>query len=214
METVEQNVNPVETPAEVEPKEAPVEQDKPTLTASQQLDNSIKIATMQQVALNQLVQLGIRNYIGEMCRPKLSGAERVAVAKSLERAILAGLDYGVDVAKVNLDQKGKFAKVENSFAAHIARCKENGMILTAYNFERVEKDKEDGTYVKPSEPEVVEEVKNKLGLTEEQIEALETMTPKEKKIYLKTKGDTHVENKEANEEINKNKTNEEGLLNV
>lgn len=122
--------------------EGPLELETPVLTPEQEKENSIKVAKMHQVALNQLIQLGLRNYIAMLSAPKTSGAKRLAIAQSLERAIMAGLDYGVDVAQPQLNQKGEFAKVENSFAAHIARCKENGMIITAYNYEKAEIEKE------------------------------------------------------------------------
>lgn len=117
---------------------------KPTITPEQELENSIKVAKMHQVALNQLIQLGLRNYIAELTAPNVNGNKRATIAKSLERALIAGLDYGVDVANPQLMQQGPLAKVENSFAAHIARAKENGMIITAKNYEEAEKNKQKG----------------------------------------------------------------------
>lgn len=184
--------------------EGPLEKEV-TLTPEQELDNNIKVATMHQVALNQLVQLGIRNYIAQITSPKISGAERRVLALSLERAVLAGLDYGVDVAKISLPQKGNYAKQENSFAAHIARAKENGMVLTAYNYDKIEKEKQNGTYFSPDAPVESNEEKNKYNLTAEQKEHMETLTPKEKKAYLKTQRGTYDE--KNNEEINQNQTN-------
>lgn len=165
------------------------------VTPEQELDNAIKVATMHQVALNQLIQLGIRNYVAELMAANKSFNEKQAIAKSLERAILAGLDYGVDVSKPQLMQKGPLAKVENSFAAHIARAKENGMILTARNYEQEEQRKNDPNYVPPVVEEEVVEVKNKYNLSPEEIEQMESMDPKEKKQFLKTKGEANGDEK-------------------
>ena len=118
-----------------------VEEKLETVDMEKQKDTSIKVATMHQKALYQLVQLDIRNYLAMLTAPGVSGNEKSQIKLSIERAILAAFDYGVEVANVELLQKGKLAHLENSFAAHMARLKENGMIIIAQKYEDAELEK-------------------------------------------------------------------------
>lgn len=133
-----------EGPLELDLMAAPSLSDKikaKEIDPEQQKETALKVAAMHQKALNQLVRLDIRNYLGMLTAHGVSGNQKQAIKDSLERAIIAAFDYGVETENVELYQKGELAKYENSFAAHMARLKENGMIIIANKYEEAEKEK-------------------------------------------------------------------------
>jgi hypothetical protein len=105
-------------------------------------DQSMKIIRMNQVALNNLVVLDLRNLLSALTAPNTNQAERKQIKESIERAIVMGFDYGVDVVNPTLREHGTLGKLECSFAAHLARLKENGMIIIADNMAKKEKELE------------------------------------------------------------------------
>ena len=115
---------PVETKQEVE------------VTPEQQREQAVSVAKVHQRALDNLVRLDIRNYLNMLTAPGVSGADKMAIKISIERAITAAADYGVDVVNQGLLEKGKMAKLENSFAAHLARLMDNRMLLLADKMEK------------------------------------------------------------------------------
>lgn len=109
-----------------------VEQKSP----EQQREEAIKIAVVHQKALDNLVRLDLRNYLNMLTASGVSGNDKHQIKLSLERAIMAGMDYGVSVTNQGLQQTGKFATIENSMAAHIARLRENSMLIIADKLEK------------------------------------------------------------------------------
>ncbi len=111
------------------------------LTPEQQMAGTIKILKMQQKALNDLVVLDLRNLLNMLTAPNMKESVRKQIRETIERAIVMGFDYGVDVIKPTMKEHGTLGKLECSFAAHMARLKENGMILIADAMDKSEKEK-------------------------------------------------------------------------
>ncbi len=114
--------------------------DEKKKTPEEIADQSMKIIRMNQIALNNLVVLDLRNLLNALTAPNTSGAERKQIRESIERALVMGFDYGVDIINPKLREHGNLGKLECSFAAHLARLKENGMIIIADNMAKKEKE--------------------------------------------------------------------------
>jgi hypothetical protein len=108
------------------------------ISQEQKLEESIKIATVHQKALDNMVRLDLRNYLNMLTSSGVSGNKKLQIIQSLERAIMAGLDYGVGVSNQGILDKGPLAKLEASMAAHVARIRENSMLLIANNLKNNE----------------------------------------------------------------------------
>lgn len=106
------------------------------VTPEQQREQAVAVAKVHQRALDNLVRLDLRNYLNMLTAPGVSGNDKMAIKVSIERAITAAIDYGVDVVNQGLLEKGKMAKLENSFAAHLARLMDNRMLLLADKMEK------------------------------------------------------------------------------
>lgn len=108
-------------------------------TPEEQTQDAVKVAIVHQKALDNLVRLDIRNYLNMLTAPGVKELDKSQIKLSLERALMAGMDYGVDVVGQGLRQEGKLAHIENSFAAHIARMRDNGMLIIANKLNEKEK---------------------------------------------------------------------------
>ena len=108
----------------------------PELTPEQQREQAISVAKVHQRALDNLVRLDLRGYLNMLTAPRVSGSDKMAIKISIERALTAAVDYGVDVVNQGLLESGKLAKLENSFAAHLARLMDNRMLLLADKMEK------------------------------------------------------------------------------
>lgn len=111
-------------------------QETKELTPEQQRDQAVSVAKIHQRALDNLVRLDLRNYLNMLTAPRVSGADKMAIKISIERALTAAVDYGVDVVNQGLLESGKLAKLENGFAAHLARLMDNRMLLLADKMEK------------------------------------------------------------------------------
>lgn len=109
---------------------APVEE-KPEIDVAQQMETTIKMLKVQQKALSDLVVLDVRNLLRMLSDSRTAAIEKKQIRESIERAIIMAFDYGVDIVKPTLREHGALGKLECSFAAHMARLKENGMVLIA-----------------------------------------------------------------------------------
>lgn len=111
---------------------------KPELTTDQQLSQAVTIAVVHQRALDNLIRLDLRNYLNTLTAPGVSGLEKKQLKDSIERALMAAIDFGVDVVNQGLQEHGKLGKMESSFAAHIARILDNRMLILANNLQKQE----------------------------------------------------------------------------
>lgn len=108
-------------------------------TPEEQTQDAVKVAVVHQKALDNLVRLDVRNYLNMLTSPGVKEVDKMQIKLSFERALMAGMDYGVDVVNQGLRETGKLATIENSFAAHIARMRDNGMLLIANTLNEKEK---------------------------------------------------------------------------
>lgn len=118
------------------------EETKQEATPEQQRQQALDMAKIHQRALDNLVRLDIRNYLNMLTAPGVSGVQKQVIKTSIERAIAAAVDYGVDVTNQGLMEKGKLAKLESSFAAHLARLMDNRMLLLADRLDKEQKELE------------------------------------------------------------------------
>lgn len=111
---------------------------KQELSADQQYEQAVKIAVVHQQALDNLIRLDLRNYLNILTAPGVSGIEKNQIKASIERALMASIDFGVDVVNQGLQQHGRLGAMENNFAAHIARILDNRMLILANNLQKKE----------------------------------------------------------------------------
>jgi hypothetical protein len=111
---------------------------KPPEITQEKLDEALKFIYTEQKALYEMLRLDIRNYLNLLTAHGTTEVRRKQIKESFERAIIMAMDFGTDVLNPALQQKGDLAKIENAFAAHIVRCKENGMVIIANNMGKKE----------------------------------------------------------------------------
>jgi hypothetical protein len=94
-----------------------------------------------------MIRLDIRNFLNLLTASGTTGNMQKQIKESIERAIIMALDYGTEILNPKLLEHGKLGKLEQSFAAHIAKCKENGMLLIANNLhnKQLTEEKENGS---------------------------------------------------------------------
>lgn len=112
------------------------------LTEVEQMESARKVAIMHQRALDNIVRLDLRNYLNMLTASGVDGATKKQIKESIERAIMTSVDFGVDITNQNTIEKGKLARQENAFAAHLVRLKENSMLLLADNMRLEQQNKE------------------------------------------------------------------------
>lgn len=105
----------------------------------QTMESTIKYLEMQQKALYQMIRLDVRNFLNLLTAHGTTGNMQKQIKESIERAIIMALDFGTEVLNPQLREHGALGKLECSFAAHLAKCKENGLLLIANNMQKQEK---------------------------------------------------------------------------
>lgn len=108
------------------------------LTPEEQMEFQLRIVKEQQMYLNNSIQATLRGLLNLLTAPGVNENKKNRIKKAIETGVLVGIDYGVDVAKIQMEKKGIYAKYEGHLAASIARAKENGMIIIANNFKNEE----------------------------------------------------------------------------
>jgi hypothetical protein len=111
---------------------------KVELTPEQQMEFQMRIVKEHQMHLNNSIQATLRGLLNMLTAPGVNENKRNRIKKAIETGVLVGIDYGVDVAKINMEKKGIYAQYEGHLAATIAKAKENGMIIIANNFRKEE----------------------------------------------------------------------------
>lgn len=104
----------------------------------EKLEAAVQYIENEQKALYNMLRLDIRNYLNLLTAHGTTENRRKQIKESFERAIIMAMDFGTDVLNPALQQKGDLAKIENAFAAHLVRCKENGMVIIANNMRDAE----------------------------------------------------------------------------
>ena len=97
----------------------------------EKLDAAVEYILNEQRALYHMLRLDIRNYLNLLTAHSTPQVKQKQIKESFERAIIMAMDFGTDVLNPALQQKGPLADIENAFAAHLVRCKENGMVIIA-----------------------------------------------------------------------------------
>lgn len=114
----------------------------PTVPKSNEenVENAIKFITFEQKALYNMIRLDIRNYLNLLTAHGTTGNMQKQIKESMERAIVMAMDYGTEVLNPVLQDHGRLGKLEQAFAAHLAKSKENGMLIIANNMGKAEKE--------------------------------------------------------------------------
>lgn len=115
---------------------------KVDLSPEEQMDFQIRIVSEKQKHLHDSIQATLRGLLNMLTAPNMTGNKRERIKRCIETGVIVGLDYGVNVSKINMEEKGIFAKYEGFLGSTIARAKENGMIIIAHNFKKEEEAKQ------------------------------------------------------------------------
>lgn len=120
---------------------------KTDLSPEEQMEFQMRIVREKQKHTMNSIQATLRGLLNMLTAPNMTGNKQNRIKKAIETGVLVGLDYGVDVMKIKMDEAGIYAKYEGHLGATIAQARENGMIIIANNFRKEEAEKQ-----KASEP--------------------------------------------------------------
>ncbi len=110
------------------------EQKKPT--PEEQTNIALKAIEVQYKGLVAGSRLHIRTLLNMLTGQGIDGNLRKQIKDSIERALVAALDYGVDVnGEAPIRTHGALGKLESSFAMQMAKAKECGMVLMSHRLE-------------------------------------------------------------------------------
>lgn len=147
LETAPESV-PVADLVEGEVKLAPVSETpiqdmikKTDMSPEEQLDFQMQIVEKKQEHLNGAIENTIMGLLNLLTAQGVDKVKQARIKKSILTGIMSGLDYGVNVAKYRMEEKGIYAKYEGYLGATIAQARENGMILISYNYRKQENEK-------------------------------------------------------------------------
>lgn len=102
------------------------------LTPEQQMESVKKVSTMQHKALSQLVRVHLADLMNDLAfKPGLSGNEKVSRINTILDSIEGVLDLGLDITKVQIPEKGAFARRTVKMAGVLAQALDNRMLLLA-----------------------------------------------------------------------------------
>lgn len=111
---------------------------KEDLTPEEQMEFQIRIVKEKQFHLIKSLDATLTGLLNLLTSSGVTQIKRERIKKAIKVGILAGLDYGVDVAGIKMEQKGVFAKYEGFLGSTVARARENGMVIIAHNFKKEE----------------------------------------------------------------------------
>lgn len=83
-------------------------------------------------------RLQTRNLLNMLCQSGIDGKTKKQIRETIERAIMAAFDYGVNAfgEEMPIRTHGKLGKIESEYAQTLARLKEMGMLLMAKRMEQ------------------------------------------------------------------------------
>lgn len=115
----------------------------PETSAEDQAKLTLKAIEVQYKGLLASTQLHIRTLLNMLTSRGINGNLQKQIKDSIERAIVAAIDYGVDIegkeAKIRLN--GTLGKLESSLAMQMAKAKECGIVLMSQKLENETKER-------------------------------------------------------------------------
>lgn len=103
------------------------------------LVDAAEMAKLNQITLDHLVRLDIRNMLDLLTSNGINGVQKKQIKESIERAIMFPFDLDLNLTKAGLAQEGRYSKLEQTTAAHLAKLIDNTTLLRANNFLKEEK---------------------------------------------------------------------------
>lgn len=107
------------------------------LNVEQQTEVTLKAIEMQYKGLLGGIRLHVRTLLNMLTASNMNGNIKHQVKDSLERAIIAALDYGVDIGgkEAPVRTHGALGKLESNLAMQMAKAKEYSMVLVSQKME-------------------------------------------------------------------------------
>lgn len=139
-DTTASGVNPniIETQSNKELLEEVKEAAKAEPTKEEIEAGGMKFIEAQVKALSGGVRLQTRNLLMLLTRNGTDENTKRQIRETIERAIIAAFDYGVDVEgkEMPLRANGRLGKLEIEYAGTMSKLKETGMLLMAKKMEK------------------------------------------------------------------------------
>jgi hypothetical protein len=121
----------------------PPESEKPKPSAEEQTALAIKAIEVQYKALVAGSRLHIRTLLNMLTSRGIDGNLQHQIKESIERAIVAALDYGVDIkGEAPVRTHGALGKLESALAMQMAKAKEHGMVIMSSKLEKALKEEQ------------------------------------------------------------------------
>lgn len=100
-------------------------------------DEAMKYIKINVQALSMGARLHTRNLLNMLCQHGVDGKTKRQIRETIERAIIAAFDYGVEAFDKEMPVRthGKLGKLEVEYAQTLAKLKEMGMLLMAKKME-------------------------------------------------------------------------------
>lgn len=115
---------------------------KTDMTPEEQMEFQMRIVEKKQEHLNGAIENTLMGLLNLLTASGVDKVKQARIKKSILTGVMSGLDYGVNVAKYRMEEKGIYAKYEGYLGATIAQARENGMILISYNYRKQENEKQ------------------------------------------------------------------------
>ena len=127
MENLEQTQTEETTPKTLTPEEL-----------DKQSAELVKVSEMRMKMFNQLLGIHIDSFSAIMMDTNgVSYNEKLQASKALKEAVLFALDFGLNVSKADIRQKGtKYAKEVNSLAGILVQALDTRFLLLANNMKQ------------------------------------------------------------------------------
>lgn len=121
-------------------------------------ESGMKMIQAETKALHLGVGYQTRALLNMLTSKGIKGNMQLQIKQTIERAILAALDYGVDIngEEFKIRDNGRLGKLEKEYAGSMAKLKELGMVLMAKKMDKANYNLQDFTKGESS-PEVVTE---------------------------------------------------------
>lgn len=101
-------------------------------------EGGMKMIEAETKALHLGVGYQTRMLLNMLTTKGINANMQLQIKQSIERAILAALDYGVDITgkEFEIRENGRLGKLEKEYAGSMAKLKELGMVLMAKKMDK------------------------------------------------------------------------------
>lgn len=130
---------------------ASTENKKPELDPKAQAELALKAITVQYKGFVAGSRLHIRTLLNMLTSSGIDGNLKHQIKETIERAIVAAIDYGVDInGEAPVRTHGTLGKLESALAMQLAKAKECGMVILSDKLEKSLKKEEEMKGEKPN----------------------------------------------------------------